>query len=60
MGYWGAYDPARLGLLRGLEFAFLQQEHLMVIERNKILGAMQSVDVVLEFCKRSGFPRLPT
>lgn len=63
--YWGAHDPARVGLLRGLEFALLQQERLMVIERDKILGAMQSVDVALEFCKRAGlstitYMNLPT
>lgn len=52
--YWGAHDPARVGLLRGLEFSLLQQECLMVIERDKFLGAMQSVDVALEFCKRAG------
>lgn len=63
--YWGARDPARVGLLRGLEFALLQQERLMVAERDKILGAMQSVDVALEFCKRAGistitYMNLPT
>ncbi|BEI36617.1 hypothetical protein [Polynucleobacter sp. HIN7] len=63
--YWGAHDPARVGLLRGLEFALMQQERLMVIERDKILGAMQSVDIALEFCRRSGlltitYMNLPT
>jgi hypothetical protein len=48
-----------------LEFALLQQERLMVMERDKILGAMQSVDVALEFCKRAGlstitYMNLPT
>ena len=63
--YWGAHDPARVGLLRSLEFSLLQQEGLMVIERDKILGAMQSVDVALEFFKRAGlstitYMNLPT
>ncbi len=45
--------------------ALLQQKRLMVAERDKILGAMQSVDVVLEFCKLAGlstiaYMNLPT
>lgn len=63
--YWGVHDPARVGLLRGLDFAILQQERLMVIEHDKILGVIQSVDVALEFCKRAGlstitYMNLPT
>lgn len=54
--YYHAYDPVRVGLLRTLEFALLQQERLMVMEREKIAGAMQSVDVALEFVKRANLP----
>jgi hypothetical protein len=53
---WGAYDPTRVGLLHTYTFALLQQQRLMVIERDKIIGAMQSVDFAIEFCKRAGLP----
>lgn len=54
VAYWGANDPARVGLLRTYEFALVQQERMMAIERDKILGVMQSSDIALEFTKRAG------
>ncbi len=53
---WRAYDPSRVGLLHSYAFALLQQQRLMVIERDKIIGAMQSVDFASQFCNRAGLP----
>lgn len=52
---WGANDPSRQLIMRTIEQASLGLERLMHVERERMVAAMQSLDIAKEFAIQAGF-----
>jgi hypothetical protein len=51
---WGADDPSRQLILRGIEQANLSLERMMNAERKMLEGKMQSLDIAQQFVSQAG------
>jgi hypothetical protein len=50
---WQANDPTRLILLSTIEQSHLELERIMFAQRQKVEGAMQSLNIAKKFCQRA-------